>query len=118
MATCCSTRSRVRCWVRSEPEILARVVERMRARGLRLGNLDATVIAQQPRLAPHVEKMERALADQLGADPDRINVKVTSTDGLGAIGAGEGIAALAVLLLEETRPDEKRSGEKHSGEKE
>jgi 2-C-methyl-D-erythritol 2,4-cyclodiphosphate synthase len=84
-------------------ELLARVAARMRAAGLGVGNVDATVIAEAPRLAPHQEKMEVAIADALGTTPDRVNVKVTSTDGLGAIGRGEGIACHAVCLLEETR---------------
>ena len=60
-------------------------------------------IAERPRLADHTEKMQRAIADALGVSADCVNVKVTSTDGLGAIGRGEGIAALAVALLERRR---------------
>lgn len=81
-------------------QILERVVALMRERGFRLGHLDATVIAQEPRLAPHQVEMERALAERLGVPAERVNVKVKSTDGLGAIGRGEGIAAQAVVLLE------------------
>jgi 2-C-methyl-D-erythritol 2,4-cyclodiphosphate synthase len=81
-------------------ELVARVMERVRARGLAIGNLDATVIAQVPRLSPWREKMAVALADLLGVATDRVNVKLTSTDRLGAIGRGEGIAASAVVLLE------------------
>ena len=62
-------------------------------------NLDATIVAQAPRLAAHLSKMEGVIADVLGVGPDRVNVKVTSTDGLGAIGRGEGIAAQAVVLI-------------------
>ena len=80
-------------------EILARVAGMARARGLRVGNLDATLIAQEPRLAPHQAKMAASVADVLGTDPGRVNLKVTSTDRLGAIGRGEGIAALAVVIL-------------------
>lgn len=83
--------------------ILERVAAMMRERGYRLGNLDATVIAQAPRLAPHQPKMRAQLAALLGADEARVNLKVTSTDGLGAFGRGEGIAALAVVLLESQR---------------
>ena len=79
--------------------ILERVVARVRAAGLAIGNVDATLVAQEPRLAPHLEKMQASLADALGADPARVNLKATSTDGLGSIGRGEGIAALAVALL-------------------
>jgi 2-C-methyl-D-erythritol 2,4-cyclodiphosphate synthase len=80
--------------------LVARVMERVRARGLAIGNLDATLIAQVPRLAPYREKMAAAVADLLGVAGDRVNVKITSTDRLGAIGRGEGIAASAVVLLE------------------
>jgi 2-C-methyl-D-erythritol 2,4-cyclodiphosphate synthase len=82
-------------------EILGRVAAMVRAAGLAVGNVDATVVAEEPRLAPHLAKMQAAIADVLGVEPGRINVKATSTDGLGAVGAGEGIAALAVALLVE-----------------
>jgi len=80
--------------------LLSRVVAMLAGRGLALGNLDATVVAQEPRLAPHLAKMRAALADLLGAPLDRVNVKATSTDRLGSVGRGEGIAAFAVVLLE------------------
>ena len=64
-------------------------------------NLDATVIAQAPRLAPHQGEMEAVVADVLGIPAEAVNLKVTSTDRLGAIGRGEGMAATAVVLLEE-----------------
>lgn len=82
-------------------ELVARVMERVRARGLAIGNLDTTVIAQTPRLSAYREKLEAGVADALGVATDRVNVKLTSTDRLGAIGRGEGIAASAVVLLEE-----------------
>jgi 2-C-methyl-D-erythritol 2,4-cyclodiphosphate synthase len=71
----------------------------VRERGYALGNLDATVIAERPRLAPHQPAMRRAVAELLGAAESDVNVKVTSTDALGALGRGEGIAAQAVVLL-------------------
>jgi 2-C-methyl-D-erythritol 2,4-cyclodiphosphate synthase len=80
--------------------IVERVVERMRGAGFEIGNVDATLIAQAPRLAPHQPKMRANLAGLLGAPDDRVNLKVTSTDHLGAIGREEGIAALAVVLLQ------------------
>jgi 2-C-methyl-D-erythritol 2,4-cyclodiphosphate synthase len=80
--------------------LLGQVVERMHAAGFRLGNLDATVIAQVPRLAPHQAAMQAGIAELLRAAPGQVNIKVTSTDHLGAIGRGEGIAAMAVVLLE------------------
>jgi 2-C-methyl-D-erythritol 2,4-cyclodiphosphate synthase len=85
----------------SSRAIVGRVVAWVDAAGLRVGNVDATVVAQAPRLAPHLEKMRAAVADALGVEASRVNVKATSTDGLGAIGRGEGIAALAVVLLVE-----------------
>jgi 2-C-methyl-D-erythritol 2,4-cyclodiphosphate synthase len=80
-------------------EILQRVVERVTAAGFAIGNVDATVIAQVPRLAPHRAAMTRSLADALGSDVGRVSVKVTSTDRLGFLGREEGVAALAVVLI-------------------
>lgn len=70
-----------------------------RERGYALGNLDATLIAEQPRLAPHQAALRGRLAELLGAPQADVNLKLTSTDSLGAIGRGEGIAAHAVVLL-------------------
>lgn len=81
-------------------EILAQVAGRVREAGLQVANVDATIVAQQPRLAAHLGKMTGVVAGVLGVPNERVNVKVTSTDGLGFIGRGEGIAALAVALLE------------------
>lgn len=80
--------------------LLARVAARLADSGFALANLDATIVAQEPRLAAHTDSMERTIAGLLGATVDRVNVKVTSTDRLGAIGRGEGIAAQVVVLLE------------------
>jgi 2-C-methyl-D-erythritol 2,4-cyclodiphosphate synthase len=80
-------------------EILARVMAISRQRGLRVVHLDATVVAQEPRLAPHQRAMEAAVADALAIPAAAVNLKVTSTDRLGAIGRGEGMAAMAVVLL-------------------
>lgn len=81
-------------------EILTEVVEKMKETGLRLANVDATIIAQAPRLSPYQTAMHENLTALLGTAPERVNVKVTSTDHLGAMGRGEGIASLAVVLLE------------------
>ena len=84
--------------------IVSRVAALVRAAGLAIGNVDATVVAETPRLAPHLAAMRAAIAEALGTEPARVNVKATSTDGLGAIGRGEGIAALAVALLVPAEP--------------
>jgi 2-C-methyl-D-erythritol 2,4-cyclodiphosphate synthase len=69
-------------------------------RGYALGNLDATVIAQAPALAPHLDAMRAQIAQALGAPVEAVSVKAKSTDGLGAIGRGDGIAAQAVVVLQ------------------
>lgn len=83
----------------SSAEILAQVAALMASSGFALSNVDATVVAEEPRLAPHREKMEAAIANVLGVDVGLVNVKVTSTDGLGFAGRGEGIAAFAIAAL-------------------
>jgi 2-C-methyl-D-erythritol 2,4-cyclodiphosphate synthase len=90
-------------------ELVRQVVARMQAAGFALGNLDATIVAQVPRLAPHQPAMQARIAALLGASPARVNIKLTSTDHLGAIGRGEGIAALAVVLLEAGASDRAES---------
>ena len=72
----------------------------LRERGYALGNLDATVIAQGPALAPHLAAMRDRIAQALAAPVDAVSVKAKSTDGLGALGRSEGIAAQAVVLLQ------------------
>ncbi len=75
------------------------VARLLQARGLRLGNLDVTVIAQEPVLAPYLEAMGSTIAAALGVARDCVSVKAKSTDGLGALGRAEGIAALATALV-------------------
>ena len=77
-----------------------RVAEVMAEKGYRLSNMDATVIAQAPKLAPHIPAMRQNIASAFGTDVDRISVKATTEEGLGFTGSGEGIAAHAVCLLE------------------
>jgi 2-C-methyl-D-erythritol 2,4-cyclodiphosphate synthase len=84
-------------------KILAKVVAMMSEAGFSIENVDATIIAQAPRLAPYQEAMHENLASLLGISPSRVNLKLTSTDKLGAIGRGEGIAGMAVVLLEEAK---------------
>ena len=75
------------------------VMERLRAAGWKLGNADITVLAQAPKLAPHIETMRVRLAAALHLSPDSVNVKATTTEHLGFEGRGEGISAQAVALL-------------------
>jgi 2-C-methyl-D-erythritol 2,4-cyclodiphosphate synthase len=74
-------------------------MKRVRDAGFEIGNLDATVVAEAPRLAPHLAAMRARLAALVGAPLEDVNVKLTSTDGLGFPGRKEGIAAAAVALL-------------------
>ena len=76
------------------------VADILRERGYRLLNVDATVIAQAPKLAPHIEAMRRNVAAVFGVSPEDVNIKATTEENLGFTGAGEGIAAHAVCLLE------------------
>jgi 2-C-methyl-D-erythritol 2,4-cyclodiphosphate synthase len=70
-------------------------------RGLTVESVDSTVIAEKPRIGPHVAKMRERMAAALGVEAARVNVKATTNEGLGAIGRGEGIAAMAVALVRE-----------------
>ncbi len=81
-------------------ELLRRVGGLVRERGFTVGSLDATVIAQAPRLAPHVQAMRESIAKAVDVVVDRVSVKATTSDGLGVIGAEEAIAALAIANLE------------------
>jgi 2-C-methyl-D-erythritol 2,4-cyclodiphosphate synthase len=79
--------------------LLAEVRTRIRARGWVCANVDATVIAERPRIAPHREAMRTRIAELLGIEVGAVSVKATTHEGLGAVGRGEGIAALAVVAL-------------------
>ena len=81
--------------------LLDEVVFRLHAGGFRVGNVDATVLAQAPKLAPHLPAIRRNLADRLQVPLSRVSVKATTEEGLGFTGAGEGMAAHAVCLVEE-----------------
>lgn len=74
-------------------------VRRAAEAGWRLGNVDCTVIAERPRLAPHLFAMRDRLAEMLGTEADVVSVKATSTDAMGFTGRGEGVACLALVLL-------------------
>lgn len=79
--------------------LLERVWDMAVDKGYRLGNLDATIIAQKPKMAPYIPQMVDVIARTLGAEPERVNVKATTTEQLGFTGRGEGIAAQCVVCL-------------------
>ncbi len=81
-------------------DLLATCYRMVQNKGLILGNLDATVFAQQPKISPYKHQMAIRIAEVLGVDAGCINIKATTTEKLGAIGRGEGIAAMCVVLLE------------------
>jgi 2-C-methyl-D-erythritol 2,4-cyclodiphosphate synthase len=80
-------------------KLLAHVMALADGRGFRLGNLDATIIAQQPKMAPHIPAMRENIAKVLNAASEQVNVKATTEEGLGFSGRGEGISAHAVVLM-------------------
>ena len=80
-------------------ELLARAWKQVQASGWQLANADVVLIGEEPRLAPHRQEMRRRLSNALGADPELVAVRATTTDGLGFTGRGEGLAAQAVALL-------------------
>ncbi len=82
-------------------ELLRSVTGYLHKNGYRIGNVDCTLIAQRPKLAPHIPEMRRILADAMGVDLSRVSVKATTEEGLGFSGEGLGIAAHAVALIEE-----------------
>ena len=84
--------------------LLRRVVSLVQNAGWELANLDATLVAQAPRMAPYIEAMRENLAADLAASPGQVNVKATTTEKLGFTGREEGIAAHAVVLLQAVRP--------------
>ena len=85
---------------RPSREFVLETMAMVRARGWRVGNVDVTVHAEAPKLAPHLDAMRATLAELLDVAPDAANVKATRGEGLGPIGRAEGIAAQAVVLLE------------------
>ena len=81
-------------------ELLKRVHELVKLHGYTIGNIDSTIVAQKPKLSPHILKMRARLSDILGIDSNSISVKATTTEGLGFTGKGQGISAYATVLLE------------------
>lgn len=92
--------------------LLERVHQLIAGEGWHVGNIDATIVAEQPRLAPLLPQMRQRIAQTLGIHPEQVSLKASTAEGLGVLGRGEGIAAYAVALVE------RRSGEEetcHSG---
>ena len=79
--------------------LLEHVTALLKEGGWQVGNVDATVLAQRPKLAPYIPDMGRCLASAMGVDPERVNVKATTEEKLGFTGSGEGMAAHAVALI-------------------
>ena len=79
--------------------LLAEAARRVRAKGLEIGNVDSTVIAQAPKLAPHIQAMRQQIATFLGLDVDQVNVKAKTAEKMGPVGLGQAMEARAVVLL-------------------
>lgn len=80
--------------------LLARTVELIATKGYKVGNVDATVCAERPKINPHVPEMKKTLAEVMGVDEDAVSIKATTTEKLGFTGREEGISAYAVVLIE------------------
>ncbi len=80
-------------------ELLRRTVALIKEKGFAVGNIDATVCAEQPKLAPYIEQMRQTIAEVIGTDIDNISVKATTNEHMGFVGREEGIAAFAVALI-------------------
>ena len=80
--------------------LLERVRHKLRENGWQVGNIDATIVAEKPRLGGYIDEMRRQISRTLGIDIDRVSVKASTSNGLGFIGRGEGMAAYAVALIE------------------
>jgi 2-C-methyl-D-erythritol 2,4-cyclodiphosphate synthase len=91
-------------------KLLTEVLAIMRRKRFKLINADVTLVAQQPRLAPHYAAMRKNVADRFKVDGNKINIKATTTERLGWLGKGEGMAATAVVLLGRYRPLQGRNG--------
>ena len=84
----------------SSVRLLAYVDQLLEENGYSVGNIDATIIAQQPKMAPHISKMRENIANTLGLELNQVNIKATTEEGLGFTGSGDGISAQAVYILE------------------
>lgn len=81
--------------------LVGRILDLVRSKGLAPASVDATIVAERPRIAPHREAIRERVAALLGLPLDRVSVKASTNNGLGSLGRAEGIAALAVVLLAE-----------------
>ncbi len=81
-------------------ELLSQVWQEVEKEGYRLGNIDCTILAEKPKMAPYIEDMKKRIAELLHASSEQINVKATTSEKMGFVGRGEGITSLAVVLLE------------------
>lgn len=87
-------------WVDADSrDLLRQVMKQIAEHGYEVGNVDTTIIAQAPKMAPHIEQMKINIAEDLGISTDRVGVKATTTERLGFTGRGEGIACQAICLL-------------------
>ncbi|MGV3464457.1 MAG: 2-C-methyl-D-erythritol 2,4-cyclodiphosphate synthase [Heyndrickxia sp.] len=84
-------------------QLLSHVWNLVKEKGYCLGNIDCTIIAQKPKMAPYIEQMRERIAELLECDTSQVNVKATTTEKLGFTGRGEGIASQAVVLLQEVK---------------
>ena len=84
----------------SSLKLLEDVMTKLKAKGYRVGNIDTVIVAQAPRLGPHLAAMQKKMAEAAGLDPDQVNVKVKSGEGLDAVGKEEWMTAHAVCLIE------------------
>jgi 2-C-methyl-D-erythritol 2,4-cyclodiphosphate synthase len=80
--------------------ILRKTIELLASKGYRLGNIDATICAERPKMNPHIPLMQQTMAEVIGCSPDQISIKATTTERLGFTGREEGISAYAVALIE------------------
>jgi len=89
----------------SSLKLLAEVGKMLEERFYFIGNIDATIIAQRPKMAPYIEEMRGNIAETLGIEPDQVNVKATTEEGLGFTGSGEGISAQAICVIQTVEDD-------------
>ena len=85
----------------SSLKLLVKVKDLLAANGWQVGNIDATIVAERPKLSEHINRMRENLCQALGIDVEQVSVKASTSDGLGFVGRGEGIAAMAVAVLKE-----------------